>query len=286
MQISLPAEPVLHLSGYTVTNSMLSAVLISLFLIVIALLLRSQLRPVPGRLQSAVELIYSWLFQSAEAIIGRRDVTRAVFPYLITLFFFIVVSNWSGLLPGVGSIGVAGEHHGHPAVFPLFRAPTSDLNTVAALAVLTVIYIQYLGMRFAGPKIYLKKFFNFSDPIMFYVGILELISEFTRILSFSFRLFGNIFAGEVLVGVIFFLTTSLVPFVPFLPLPFFLLEMFVGVVQGFVFVFLTIVFTALAVASHEHDAHESEEAAKKWKHRKELEKEVRHLEPTILPTNH
>jgi F-type H+-transporting ATPase subunit a len=250
MDISLPAEVIFHLGPIAVTNSLFSTWLLILILLVGSFFFRRTFRRLPGRLQSAIELIYSWLYDSAKTMIGRDEVTKAVFPYLITLFLFILFSNWLGLLPGMGSIGIHELKDGKDVLVPIFRAPTSDMNTVAALAVLTVAYIQYLGFKYAGVKVYLGKFFNIHDPIMAYVGFLELLSEFTRILSFTFRLFGNVFSGEVLIAVIFYLTMNLVPFIPIIPLPFFMLEMFVGGIQAFVFVFLTMVFTALAVAGH------------------------------------
>ncbi len=244
--ISIAAEPVLHLGTLTVTNSMLMAVIITVILTCIAIWVRSSLRPVPKTGQNIFELIYTGFIDISEKVTGNRDVARDLFPFIISAFLFIVLSNWSGLLPVMGSILV---HHGEHSV-PLLRAPTADLNTVIALALCTVVMVQYLGIKYRGAKGYLHTFFNFSSPIYFFVGILELIAEFTRIISYSFRLFGNVFAGEVLISVILFLTISLAPVFPILPLPFYFLEMFVGVIQGLVFCFLTIVFAGIATADH------------------------------------
>ena len=220
-------------------------------LIFLAYLIGKSLQKTPKRTQSFLEIIYGWMYDMTEKIIGRKDVTKMVFPYIMTIFFFIIFSNWSGLLPGMSSIGINETIEGRNLLVPIFRAPTSDLNMVCAMAVITVVLIQVVGFKYAGFKAYSSKFINFKGPIEFYVGIIELISEFTRILSFSFRLFGNVFAGEVLISVIFYLTTTLMPYIPVLPLPFFFLEMFVGLVQAFIFCFLTMVFCAMAVVSHE-----------------------------------
>lgn len=251
MDVSLAPEAILHLGQFAITNSIVTGWIISAVMLLGAFLIRRQLKRIPGRLQAAVELIYTWLLDTCENIVGDAKITRELFPYLITLFLFIVVSNWSGLLPGVGPFGL--REHG--ILVPVLRAPTSDLNTVIVLALFSMGYVQYLGLKHAGVKPYLGRFFNFTNPIGFFVGILEFIGEFTRIVSFSFRLFGNVFAGEVLITVIFFLTTTLAPFLPIIPLPFFLLELFVGLIQAFIFCFLTMVFVSLAVTSHDSAGH-------------------------------
>lgn len=138
-----------------------------------------------------------------------------------------------------------GEEHGSGSVFvPYFRAGTADLNTTLALALITVIATQVVGVQYLGLS-YFKKFFNFSSPIMFFVGILELVSEVGKVLSFAFRLFGNVFAGEVLLVVISGLTYLVVP------MPFYGLEIFVGFIQGLVFSLLTMVFFNMATMGHD-----------------------------------
>jgi F-type H+-transporting ATPase subunit a len=142
-----------------------------------------------------------------------------------------------------GPVAEAGTHEG-PVLVPLFRAATSDLNTTLAIALISVVATQVVGLRHLGGE-YVGRFFNFSGgPIGFYVGILELIAEFAKIVSFTFRLFGNVFAGEVLLGVITFLLPWIVV------LPFMGLELFVGFIQAFVFAILTLVFMSLATESH------------------------------------
>lgn len=255
MNISLAPEPVFLLGKLVITNSILTAWLITALLLILATLMRRSLSKVPGRGQALMETIYAFFLDLIEKIIGRSDVSRELFPFVITLFLFIVLSNWSGLLPGFGTIGLREIHNGKEVLIPLFRAPTSDLNMVGAMAVLAMGYVQYLGIKYAGPKAYFKKFFNFQNPIGFFIGLVELISEFTRVISFSFRLFGNIFAGEVLLAVMFFLTITMLPYAAVMPLPFFFLEMFVGIIQAFIFCFLTIVFTSLSVVAHDSAGH-------------------------------
>jgi F-type H+-transporting ATPase subunit a len=216
-----------------------------------------------------------------------------------TIFLFVVLSNWSGLLPGVGSIGFfhTGEHaieeehqeegdaegalwgqqlamvdgnlllvqtadaaaapvaaeEGHAKFIPLFRAPSADLNVTLALALATMVMVQIHGIRALGGS-YFHKFWNtsghgFMKGINIFVSVLEIISEFSRVIAFTFRLFGNIFAGEVVLATMAFLVAFLVP------IPFFLLEILVGAVQALVFMMLALVFFTMATISHGEEHH-------------------------------
>jgi F-type H+-transporting ATPase subunit a len=173
-----------------------------------------------------------------ESVLGSRRHAEKYLPLVATIFLFILFSNWLGLLPGVGSFII----HEDGGRVPLLRSPASDLNFTLALAITAVLAVNVLGVAALGAAKHGKKFFNFSNPIAFFVGILELISEFARMISFSFRLFGNVFAGEVLLVIMAFLVPYLIP------LPFLFLELFVGFIQAFIFAMLTLVFTAAAVA--------------------------------------
>jgi len=247
MNISLAAEKIFTLFGQPITNSIFTAWIVMAILIIAAIVLRQVLTKIPGKFQNTIELVYLYFIDNTETIIGRRDVAKEVFPYIMTLFLFITVSNWTEVLPtGNGSFGIANA----AGIISFIRPPSTDLNMVAGMAIISVFFVQYLGLKYGGGLQYLKKFFNFSSGVGLFVGILELISEFSRIISFTFRLFGNIFAGEVLVTVIFYLTIHLIPFFPILPLPFYLLELFVGVIQAFVFSFLVIVLTSVAIMGH------------------------------------
>ena len=163
------------------------------------------------------------------------------FPLVGSFFFFILIHNELGLFPGVGSILISVGEKGYENMIPLLRGGTTDLNTTFALALITVIYAQYVGIKFLGLKEYLKKFFNFSSVTAFFTGIMETISEFSRIVSYSFRLYGNIFAGEVVIVIMAFLFPILLSF------PFLLFEIFIGIIQAIVFSMLSAVFYNLAM---------------------------------------
>ncbi|MBI2029125.1 F0F1 ATP synthase subunit A [Candidatus Gottesmanbacteria bacterium] len=240
--ISITAEPIGKIFGLTITNSILTTWVVMLLLIILGVLVSTSFKTIPGNFQSVGELVITGLHNLFKSIIGEDKINK-FFPLLATFFLFIIAANWIGLLPGVGTIGVKEEEK----LIPLFRGPTADLNTTLALALIAVFVVQYYGIKSVGSKIYLSKFLNFKNPILFFVGILEFISEVARILSFAFRLFGNIFAGEVLLAVIAFLIPLIVP------LPFLGLEVFVGFIQALVFAMLTAVF--LAVATSEHAEH-------------------------------
>ncbi|MEK7119573.1 MAG: F0F1 ATP synthase subunit A, partial [Patescibacteria group bacterium] len=166
------------------------------------------------------------------------------FPLLASLFLFIITANWMGLLPGVGTIGF---FHGEEFT-PLLRGATADLNTTLGLALVAVLAIQYFGFVTVGGH-YSTRFLNFKNPIEFFLGILEMVSEVSKVISFAFRLFGNIFAGEVLLTVMAFL----MPFI--VPLPFLMLELFVGFIQALVFSMLTAVFLNVAVSHKGGELH-------------------------------
>jgi F-type H+-transporting ATPase subunit a len=198
---------------------------------------------IPNKIQSFFEVIYEFSYKFVEDILGEK-VTPHVYPLAISILLFVAIGNIAGLLPGMGSIFVLLEKHGEIESVPLFRAVTADLNLTFALALIAIIANQYFAIKFIGLKHYLKKYIDFSSPINFFVGILEILSELSKILSFSFRLFGNVFAGEVLLAVMYFL----VPFI--VPVPFIMMEVFVGLMQAFVFFLLFIVFVKVSLAEH------------------------------------
>ncbi len=238
--ISIKAEPIFELGGLIVTNSLLLSWITALLLVIIAIVIWHSIKRVPGTLQGLVEIVLEKTLEFMDSLIGSRRQSEKYLPIVMTIFVFVLTANWLGLVPGVGAI----EFHEHGHAIPLLRAPTADLNFTIALAVISLIFINMAGLIALGWKRYSGRFFNFSSPIMSFVGILELVSEFVKIVSFSFRLFGNVFAGEVLLIIIGFLVPYLIP------LPFLLMEFFVGIVQAFIFAILTLVFISLAV-SHE-----------------------------------
>lgn len=244
LHISINAEPVTSLFGIPITNSLASSWVITALLLIFVYLGTKNfvLKGKLTRLQMFFEVMIEGLYGIVESIAGTTK-ARLFFPLVMSFFIFIVPSNWSGLLPGAGSIGFDGILHGKEVFIPILRAPTADLNTTIALALIAMFMVQYYGFKFLGLG-YLKKFFNFSNPINAFVGILELISDLSKVLSFAFRLFGNIFAGEVLIAVMAFL-------VPIgAPIPFYALEIFVGLIQGLVFLMLATVFMNMATLGH------------------------------------
>jgi F-type H+-transporting ATPase subunit a len=243
MEISVAAEQVGTLFGIVpITNSLLVTWMIMAVILVISIVIKTGINIIPSPIQNFAEFFYEESYKFVEGVLGEH--TSIVYPFAITFFFFIAIGNLAGLLPGVGSVTIAAEHHGEHVLLPLFRALTADLNLTFALAMIAIVANQYFAIKVVGIKKYLHKFFDFSSPINFFVGMLEIVSEFSKILSFSFRLFGNIFAGEVLLTVIY----VLVPF--FIPIPFLLMEIFVGLMQAFVFSLLFIVFIKVSVAEH------------------------------------
>lgn len=239
--ISLKAEELFKIGGFGVTNSLFLTFLVSLLLISFSFLIYRKINIVPLRLQGAVEMTFEWFLDLMSETLGSREKAEKYFPLIATIFIFILTSNLLGIFPGVGSFTVKQGAHN----VPLFRSPSADLNFTLAFAVISVIMTNVLGIIAVGILPHLKKFFNFSNPIKFFVGILELVSEFAKIISLSFRLFGNVFAGEVLLIIIF----SLAPY--FIPLPFLFMELFVGLIQAFLFAMLTLVSISLHTAVHE-----------------------------------
>jgi len=239
LHISVAPEVIGHLGPLKITNSLLTSLIVMAFLIIVAFKAKSGSQTSrKSKLYIAIEMIIEKFYMFFKNIAGER--TDTIFPLLITFFLFIIFGNWIGLLPGVGSIGFYEAGEEGQVFVPFFRGPNADLNTTFALALISVSVTQYLSIKTLGFKTYASKFINIKNPIKFFVGILELISEFAKILSFSFRLFGNIFAGEVLLAVMIFLIPILVP------VPFLILEVFVGFIQALVFTMLTTIFIVIA----------------------------------------
>jgi F-type H+-transporting ATPase subunit a len=246
--ISISAETIFHIGSFPVTNSLALSAVVFLFLGVMAVLFRRKVALVPAGFQNLVEAMVDGALDLMDSVLGDRKKSEKYLPFVLTVFLFVMVSNWFGLIPGVGSLMI---RTGGESV-PFFRAPAADLNFTLALALIAVTFVNVFGVAAIGFKGRAKTFFNFKGPIEFFVGILELVSEFAKIVSFSFRLFGNVFAGEVLLTIMSFL----VPYAA--PLPFLFLEIFVGFIQAFIFGMLTLVFIAMSTV--EHGDHEEEVA--------------------------
>ncbi|MBI2055527.1 MAG: F0F1 ATP synthase subunit A [Candidatus Sungbacteria bacterium] len=249
-EISIRAEKIFEIAGWPVTNAVLLSLAALAVLVLIAIAIRRNLEMIPGKLQSVFELLLEEILKIMDAVLGSRHLSEKYLPIVAAIFLFILTSNWLGLLPIIGPIGIterAASHSGGDVFIPLFRSPASDLNFTIALAVISVFSVNFLGIAAIGFGRHFGKFFNFKNPILSFTGLLEFISEFVKIISYSFRLFGNVFAGEVLLVIV----GSLVPYI--LPLPFIFLEIFVGFIQASIFAILTLVFIAMAVS--EEPAH-------------------------------
>lgn len=247
MHISLQAETIGTLFGIPITNSLVLSFLTALLLVGGGIFIVHFLRVIPNKLQSTVEVLIEGILGVMAQAVGNKEQAKKFFPFVATIFLFILFNNWIGVLPGTGSLGFFEEDHGARVFVPLLRSANSDLNTTLALALISVFAIQWYGIKKLGFLRHLSKFFVFGKgPIHFFVGILELIGEFAKVLSFSFRLFGNIFAGEVLLIIMMALVPILAPF------PFIMLEFFVGFIQALIFGMLTLIFLRIATEEVEH----------------------------------
>lgn len=238
IHISLAAEKVGTLFGIPITNTMLMSFVVFLLLALLTFRVRKNLKLVPGRLQTLVETLFVGLLDYMAETLEDEKLARKIFPLVLTIFLFIFMANLIEFTPGIGSIGwtsSAGEFT------PLFRSMNTDLNTTLALTIIAFIVIEVVGVATLGFLRYGKKFVNVSSFIGFMVGIIELFSELARLVSYSFRLFGNIFAGEVMILVI----QHFVPMV--LPVPIMLFEVFVGFIQAAIFALLTLFFVKMAI---------------------------------------
>lgn len=241
---TVAAEKLFEIGGFTVTNTIVLTVIVMIFLITLATLIKLRFSIIPRGLQNLFEWMLEQLIDLTEGIFGSRKDAEKYLPFIATIFIFVLFSNWFGLLPGVGSLGLYEEHDGNTVLIPFLRAASSDLNFTLALAIITVLGVNILGIAAIGFWHHAAKFISFKSPISFFVGILELISEVARMVSFSFRLFGNIFAGEVMLVIAAF-------FLPYLlPVPLLALEIFVGLIQAAVFAILASVFLSIAVKEH------------------------------------
>ena len=240
MEISFAAETLGHIGPLPITNTLLMAWITMALLCVGGLAATYRVQLVPGRFQNGVEFIVESVLDFFATVLGSNKQAEKFFPLVFTFFIFILLSNWLGILPGVGTIGIENdEHH----TVHLLRSTYSDLNMTIALALISIAATHIFALKSLGIRGHLGKFISFKSPIAFFVGILESIAEFAKILSFSFRLFGNIFAGEVLLVVMMFLLPYLAP------VPFLAMELFVGFVQALVFSMLTLVFIKVATTS-------------------------------------
>lgn len=267
---TLFAEPIAHIGDFPITNALITSWVAVLILIIISIIIRTRLKNVPGKLQHFFEIVLEGGLSLADQVTGSRKTTEKVFPLAISIFFFVLINNWLGILP-LGGFGIV-ETGAEGSVFiPFLRSGTADINTTLMLAVVAVIGSNIFGIVSIGVWKMFNKYVNLKAlagiltkirheptvlliaPITFFVGVLELIGELAKVASLSFRLFGNVFAGEVLLA-------SMGALLAYgLPLPFLFLEVFVGVIQALIFAMLTLVY--FSIASTDHEAHDTEHPA-------------------------
>lgn len=247
LNISLAPNILFQIGSFPVTNAFFWSVIISLFLMFITLVVRLSLRLVPGRLQNIVEFLLESGYSFVKTVIGTEKKTRRIFPLVFTMFIFALVANLSIYIPGQAAVTL----HKAEGVVPVFRTVMSDYSMVFVMTMITFILTQIVAIVVHGPFGYLGKFINFKSPLRFFLGIMDLIGELSKVISLSFRLFGNMFAAEVLGAVMLFLA----PF--FIPLPFMFLGILTAIVQAFVFAVLTLVFITMASEIEENELVES-----------------------------
>jgi F-type H+-transporting ATPase subunit a len=246
--VSFAAEPIFRLGFFNVTNSFLDTLLVDGLLIGLIVAINKKISLVPGFLQNLVEMAIEAFYEITESVANER--AARIFPYLMSFFLFILLANWSGLIPGVSAIGLKEGH----TIIPFLRPATSDLNTTLGLALISLVSTHIMSIKITGIKDYLGRYISLN-PLNLYIGILELVGEIVKVVSLSFRLFGNIFAGEIVLGTV----STIFAFV--FPLPFLMLEVVVGLVQALVFAMLTMAFMAVLTTPHHHE--EAKEVSRK-----------------------
>lgn len=259
-EVTLYAEPIFNIGGFQVNNALINSWMAVFIIVILSVVIGKSIKRIPRGIQNAFEIILEGALDMADSVTGDRKKTMKIFPFVFAIFIFILINNWLGLIPGIGSVGFIEE-----GVFvPFFRGGTADLNTTLALALFAVIGSNLFGIFTIGAWKYFNKFINLKilseiprkiikdptivlvNPIKFFVGIIEMIGEVAKIASLSFRLFGNIFAGEVL------LSSMAVIFAFILPIPFIFLEVIVGIIQALIFAMLMLVYFSIASTAEEH----------------------------------
>src|SRR4030043_1006808 len=265
--VALPSEPILHVGHFSITNTLIASWLTILVLVGFSILLTRKMKLIPGRRQGLVEVLVEGLLNFVEGIAGKKH-ARMLFPGVATIFIYVIFNAYLALLPIFGTIGI---HHEHEFV-AIFRAANTDVNVPLSIALMSFFFVESWGMRAIGVSHYLGEFINVrqmvqglkeiftgkikTGPMNFifgfinlFVGVLEIFSHLTRMLSFTFRLFGNMTAGEILILV----SSFLIPLV--FSIPFYGLELLIGMIQALIFSGLTLVFGTIAVTPHE-DSHD------------------------------
>jgi len=261
---TLYAEPITHFGSFTVTNALFTSWVVVFILIIISIIVRTSIKKIPKGIQNLFEIIIEEAESLCDQVTNSRVITNKAFPIVFAVFMFVLLNNWMGILP-LGGFGLIEIGERGKAFIPLIRSGTADINGTLPLAILSVIGANLFGIISIGLWKTINKYVNLSAlgsiftkikkdpailmtaPIMFAVGLLELIGEFAKVASLSFRLFGNIFAGEVLLASM----GAIIAYI--LPTPFIFLEVFIGVIQAFIFAILTLVYYTISSIDHEHE---------------------------------
>lgn len=278
-EVTIFAEPVFQIKNFTVTNSLINSWMTVILVFLIALIIRLNLKKIPGKLQHFFEIFIGGCLSLLDQVTHDRKISNKIFPIVISVFVFILFNNWLGIMPFIGSVGFTAMHDGHLTFIPLFRGGTADLNTTLALSIMSIVGANIFGIISLGAWKTLNKYVRIESlgsifkkikkdpsiivvaPISFFVGIIEFIGELAKIASLSFRLFGNVFAGEVL------LSSMAAIFAFILPTPFLFLEVFVGLIQALIFSLLSAVY--FTIAAHDHDSHDEGHHESKHENSKE-----------------
>ena len=262
--VELPAESVAHIGHFSVTNTLIASWFTIIVLVVLSFILTRKMQLIPGKRQAMAEAIVEGLLNFVESVAGKKQ-SRMLFPGVATIFLYVISNAYLALFPFFGSIGIF-EHDGKFA--PLFRAANTDVNVPLSIAIMSFIFVETWGMRALGILHYVSEFVNVRQMgqgfkelfagqvktavmnivfgfINLFVGVLEIFSHLTRMLSFTFRLFGNMTAGEILILV----SSFLIPLI--FTIPFYGLELLIGLIQALIFSGLTLVFGTIAVSPHE-----------------------------------
>jgi F-type H+-transporting ATPase subunit a len=262
--VILPAETVFHVGHFPVTNTLIASWFTMAVLVGASTFATRKMKLIPGRAQAMAEAVVEGLLNFVESVAGKRH-ARMILPGVATIFIYVITNAYMGLLPFFGTIGIH-EHEG--GLVSIFRAANTDINLPLSIAISSFVFAESWGMRAIGAGHYISEFINVKQLgqglkelfmgkmrtapmnilfgfISLFVGVLEIFSHLTRMLSFTFRLFGNMTAGEILIAVSCFL----VPMV--FPMPFYGLELLIGMIQALIFAGLTLVFGTIAVSPHE-----------------------------------
>lgn len=268
-ETTLFAEPIYHFKNFTITNALFTSWVAVIIIIIMAIFLRSKLREIPRGIQNFFEVIIDGALSFCDQVTNNRALSIKIFPFAISVFFFILINNWFGLIP-LGGFGLLERGKEGLAFIPFFRGGTADINMTLGLAIMAVIGANLFGVFSIGIWKTFNKYVNLKTlgqigskirkdptiiliaPVTFFVGLFEIIGELAKVASLSFRLFGNVFAGEVLLASI----AALVAY--FIPIPFMFLEIMVGVIQAFIFSILLVVYFTIGASDHdeEHGEHE------------------------------